>query len=280
MRVTWVMDTNMGENSDIQTYVQAVRKSGADIQEVKYIPFSETIPKINVPGPIVVYGSVNFIQQVQKLEHLSIGVFGTPETFTYKSWAHNYGEMLLNSPDGVELTTIGDFALNKREEKDFIFVRPQHDTKSLVGQVWLVKDFLAWTQEAKKGVYAGVNKDTPVVIATPYGVEAEWRLFVVDNKVVAASQYRKRGKLYKEEGAPEDVLAFAQKAIEKWSPVPAYVLDVCHSAGNCYIVEAQGFNSAGHYAANIEEVAKAVNDVAMRLWLEKNKEIKPSILKY
>ena len=264
------MDTNMGESSDIQTYVKAVRESGANVIEIKYIPFSETVPEINVSGPIVLYGSVNFISQAQKSMDLVDGVFGDSETFTYESWASNYGEMLLNSPDGVELTTIGGFSLKDKNTEEFIFVRPQHDTKSLVGKVWVAKDFLNWTEEAKKGSYAGVDKDTPIVIAKPYGIDAEWRLFIVDNEIVGSSQYHKNGKLYKKEGIPNDVAIFAKKAIEKWSPVPAYVLDICHSAGNCYIVEAQGFNSAGHYAANLNEVVKAVNKVVTKLWLEKN----------
>lgn len=54
--------------------------------------------------------------------------------------------------------------------------------------------------------------------------------------------------------------------IQKWTPAKAYTLDLCHSGGNCFIVEAQGFNSAGHYLCDIEKVATAVNQVALKLW--------------
>lgn len=179
--------------------------------------------------------------------------------------------MLLNSPDGVELTNIGDFCLDTRNEQEDIFVRPQHDTKSLVGQVLNVGEFKKWCKEACIGDYAGVDKNTPIIIAKPYGIEAEWRLFIVNSKVISASRYHKKGRLHKSLGAPQDVLLFAEKVIAKWNPCSVYTLDLCRSAGNCYIVEAQGFNSAGHYACDMKKVAEAVNEVAFRLWKEYNK---------
>jgi hypothetical protein len=275
MKTTWIMQTNMGENSDIQEYVQAVRDSGADVIEVEYKAFSDDYPNIDIAGPVVVYGAVNWVKNIQKAGLYPLGIFGTPETFTYKSWAEHYGSMLLNSPDSTQLTTIGDFCSDKRDPNEDIFVRPQHDTKTLVGRVWTTSEFKKWCLEAATGKHAEVDANTPIVVATPYGIEAEWRLFVVDNKVVGASQYHKKGRLFKSPGAPQDILDFAEKVIAKWMPAPAYTLDLCRSAGNCYIVEAQGFNSAGQYACDVKKVADAVNEVAVKLWKQHTKKAKP-----
>ena len=274
MQVTWIMSTNMGSSSDIESYVKAVKNTGARVIEVQHVPFSPDLPQAEATGPVVVYGAVSFIKAVQDSGKWPLSVFGTPETFTYEAWAEHYNEMLLNSPDSTQLTTIGEFCSDSRDPEEDIFVRPQHDTKSLVGAVWRAGEFKAWCQTAQEGKFAGVDKDTPIVVATPYGIEAEWRLFVVDNKVISASQYHKRGRLYKAPGAPQDILDFAEKVIARWDPAPAYTLDLCKSAGNCYIVEAQGFNSAGHYAADIEKVARAVNEVALKLW-QKQATFKP-----
>lgn len=275
MKPTWIIQTNMGSASDIQTYVQGVKDSGANVIEVEHIPFSEDLPDIHVTGPVVIYGAVSFVRAMQRSGLYPLGVFGDEETFTYEAWAEHYGEMLLNSPDNIELMTIEDFCFDARDPQEDIFVRPQHDTKSLVGKVWSAGEFKAWCLEARKGDYAGVTKDTPIVIAKPYGIEAEWRLFVADNKVVGASQYHKHGRLFKSPGAPQDVLDFAQKCIDKWNPAPVYTLDLCRSAGNCYIVEAQGFNSAGHYSCDIKAVAEAVNKVAVQLWNKQGMKVKP-----
>lgn len=239
---------------------------------LKYVPFSGELPEINVDGPVVFYGSVNFIKAVRDSGRWSLGVFGNMDTFTYENWAEHYNEMLLNSPDGVEKMKVGEFSMENRNPEDNIFVRPQHDTKSLVGSVMTVKEFYTWSLEARKGLFAEITYDTPIIIATPYGISAEWRLFVVNHEVVAASQYHKNRRLFKQAGAPENVMAFAKKAIERWSPVEAYVLDIGLSAGNCYIIEAQGFNSAGVYAASVFNIANAVNNVAINLWNENHKK--------
>lgn len=266
MSVTWIIQTNMGSQSDILQYVEGVRQSGAKVIEVEYIPFSGQLPEMDADGPVVLYGAVDFIKVAKESGRWPLGVFGDIDTFTYENWAKHYGDMLLNSPKDTELMQVGDFSLEGRNPEDLIFVRPQHDTKSLVGSVMSVQEFYTWSLEARKGLFANVNYDTPIVVAKPYGISAEWRLFVVNNEVVASSQYHKKGRLFKSEGAPGEVLDFARKVIDTWSPVPAYVLDIGMSANNYYIIEAQGFNSAGVYAANVKDIADAVNKVAIDLW--------------
>lgn len=270
MNITWIIQTNMGLHSDIMEYVSAIKKTGANVIEVEYVPFSGKIPDIETSGPVVIYGAVNFIQEMQKSGKWPLGVFGDSETFTYKAWSEHYGSMLLNSPDSTELTTVGAFCSDNRDPEEDIFVRPQHDTKSLIGEVLTAGKFKDWCIDAAKGDYAEVDKDTPIIVATPYGIDAEWRLFVVDNKVISSSQYRNKGRMHKQHGAPQIILDFADKVIEKWNPAPAYTLDLCLSAGNPYIVEAQGFNSAGAYHCDMVAVVQAVNVVAANLWQDNN----------
>lgn len=90
MKPTWIMNTNMGEHSDISTYVQAVKDSGAKVIEVQYIPFSNDMLRLDVDGPVVVYGAVNFITKMYHDGRYATGIFGTPDTFSYKSWAEYY----------------------------------------------------------------------------------------------------------------------------------------------------------------------------------------------
>jgi hypothetical protein len=272
MKTTWIIHTNMGEQSDIDDYVKAVKATGSEVIEVNYKAFSGEYPRLKIEGPVVVYGAVNFVKAIQESGLYPNSVFGDPETFTYEAWARNYGDMLLNSSDGTELTTVGRFSAQGRSPDEDIFVRPQHDTKTLVGRVWTVEEFEKWCAVASGGSFADVNADTPVVVAVPYGIEAEWRLFVVDGKVVTASQYQKRGRQYRSEGAPGDILLFAEKVIERWNPAPAFTLDLCRSAGNPYIVEAQGFNSAGQYLCDVVKLARAVNELAVKLWSEHAKK--------
>jgi hypothetical protein len=270
MEVTWIMETNLGLFSDIEQYVQGVKDSGAKVISVKHVPFREEVPEIGIDGPFVVYGSVNFINLMRKSDKYLDGIFGDENTFTYENWSHNYGDYLLNSPDSIKMMKVKDIEKENREDDEYVFVRPQHDTKSLVGTVWKFKELNEWSKEASKGVFAGINGETEIILAKPYGIDGEWRLFVGDNKIIGASQYQKNKRLYKSEGAPKEVIDFAQKCIEKWNPAKVYTLDLCKSANNYYIVEAQGFNSAGHYASDIKKVAEEVNKIAIQIYKSKN----------
>ena len=87
-------------------------------------------------------------------------------------------------------------------------------------------------------------------------------MFVIDRKIVTFSQYKKNGRLFIERNTiPKNVLKFAEKAIIMWDHCRAYVLDVCLSNGNPYVVEAQSFNSAGFYAANSNDIVNAANEL-------------------
>lgn len=43
MKTTWVMQTNMGNQSDIKNYVDIVKETGAFVIEVNHIPFSQEL---------------------------------------------------------------------------------------------------------------------------------------------------------------------------------------------------------------------------------------------
>lgn len=260
--VTWIMQTNMGSSSDVGDYVAAVRASGANVVEVEVVPFSKDLPDVSPEGAVVVYGAVNFVTTAQASGRWQPGVFAAPDIFTYKNWANHYGNLLLNSPDAVDCTTVGEFVQSRLPDEEDIFVRPQHDTKAIIGEVQTVGQFRIWCKSAASGEFAGVDAETKIIVGTPFGIEAEWRLFVVDGTIVGASEYRRAGRMSQRRGAPNEILAFGQSAIGLWTPASVYVLDVCLSGGTPYIVEAQGFNSAGHYATDLPPVIAAVNRVA------------------
>ena len=264
--VTWIIQTNFGPGSDVGAWADAVRAAGAHAREVHVVPFSGDLRDIESPGPTVVYGSGAFAAAARAAGRWSPGVFAGPEVFTYANWAERYGAMLLNSPDGAELTTVGAFALTARDPDEPVFVRPRRDAKTIAGGVRTAGEFRDWCARAVSGGFDGVGPETEIAVCRPYGIEAEWRLFVVDDVIRGVSEYSRAGRTSKVRGAPEAVLRFGRAAAAAWSPAPAYVLDVCLSAGNPYIVEAQDLHSAGHYAADLGPVVAAVNAAAVREW--------------
>lgn len=263
MKINWVIQINMGSMSDIKNYVESVKKTNSNVLELSHIPFSDEIQDLQLKGPVVVYGSTSFINTCRKNSVLKYGIFGTEKDFSYKNCVEKYGNLLFNSIESTILTTIGDF---EKENLDFIsdnnliFTKPQEDTKSFNGSVCKIDDFKKWCSEAKKSLYANLSSDTKIIVSKPFNINAEWRLLIVNNQIITSSQYMKNKKFEIKSGAPIEVLNFAEKVIKTYSPAVAYVLDICLSGNNYYIMEVQNINSAGAYACDIEKYANSINN--------------------
>lgn len=263
MQPLWIVQTNLGQTSDVLAFVDAVRRSGAAVEEVAHVPFSGTVPDIECGGAVVLYGAVGFVTAAAASGRWNPGVFGGPESYSYDAWARNYGPLLLNSPEDAERTTIGGFLSSLRDDGEMVFARPSEDTKSFDGSVRTVGNLRSFCLAAAAGGVEALTGDTEILVCRPHGIEAEFRLFVADGEIVTSSSYQRRGRTHVVADAPADVLAFGRAAAVRWAPSRLFVLDVCLSADNPYIVEAQSFNSAGHYAADLDALVDAASRIAV-----------------
>ena len=264
--VLWIVQTNLGNASDIAALVGALDAQCIPWLGFDVVPFSGMLPDVEHDGPVVCYGSTNFIVNCGEAGRWVPGVWHDDQNFTWSAWAENLGELLLNAPSSSERTTVAGLLASSRSEDELVFVRPDRDLKEFSGEVATLGKFKSWCREVVAGRFDQVGPDTPIVLATPFGIEVEWRLFVVCGRIVAASQYRFRGRLDARAGAPADVLAFGEAVAARWSPASVFTLDVCRSGDGLFVVEAQGFNSAGYYAADLHVLVRAVSAQAAAEW--------------
>jgi hypothetical protein len=97
-------------------------------------------------------------------------------------------------------------------------------------------------------------------VSEPYNIQCEWRLWIVNKKVITASKYREYFRLKKEEGCPKEVIEFAEERCLEYTPHNVFVMDICLSGDEYYIMECGCMNGAGFYRANIENIVKSVTD--------------------
>lgn len=109
---------------------------------------------------------------------------------------------------------------------------------------------------------------TLVVIAAPQPIAREWRLVVVGDRVIAGSQYAVGGKRAIDEGCPAEVQAFsaAMLAEVRWRPDPVFMLDVCESAGQLWLVELNSFSGSWLYGCELPAVVAEASELAEQLW--------------
>jgi hypothetical protein len=62
---------------------------------------------------------------------------------------------------------------------------------------------------------------------------------------------------------PETVTLFAESAARHWQPCEIFVMDIAEHQGGLRIIEINGFNSSGFYAADIPAIVAAVSHAAL-----------------
>jgi ATP-grasp domain, R2K clade family 3 len=87
-------------------------------------------------------------------------------------------------------------------------------------------------------------------------VDAEYRFFVVAGKVISGSMYRPWG----DPVIPDDLMDFAAKALNSWTPAPVFVLDIGRVDSSWKIIECNCFNWSRFYQSNTLKVVHAVSE--------------------
>lgn len=219
----------------------------------------EDIPEIvlDIEGPIVVYGSYTLALIAAK-RGWTPGSF-VNGNFTHEAWVQGWGaSRLLNGGAVVCRLDAIESALCGREN---VFLRPLEDTKSFSGMVLGREEALWWAQRAINADSAQLHSATEIVVASTRSILAEYRLFVVDGRVVTSSLYKMGQRIISDAYTPQGVLDYAQRCIELWVPDRAFVLDIAETPEGFCIIEVNNINSAGVYAADVSRLVQAIDQM-------------------
>ena len=250
----WIVQRNLGNNGEL---VAALDREKIRHLDVDVVPFSDDIPNIDYQGPVVCYGATGFIARVARAGRWQPATFYDPATFRYTEYLAHWGDRMLNSD--ARVTTIGGFGQESHLPDRLFYVRPVADLKEFAGDVIEFGKLREWFSNISAGEYT-LKPDCQIIVAEPTVIRAEYRLFMLDGQCIAASQYKLNGRLASREGCRLDFVLAAEKAAREWSPSPVFVMDVCEARPDEFkIVEANCFNSAGFYKADMDCIVAEVS---------------------
>lgn len=254
--ILWVIQDNLGHGHDVDRLASSLRAEGLNHLPVQIVPFSDEVPDVTWDGPIIAYGSARFIANVQRRGLWSPGTFFDAHTFTMGNYIGRYGQNMLNA--SAEITTISGFLEKDALPHGAMFVRPDRDLKEFEARVWDPPGLKAWFTKICDSNLE-VRPDTPIVVAEWLAIETEWRVFMVDGCYVSGSRYRSWGEIDVDSHVPQDVIEFAGRMAEIWTPANVYVVDIALLDGHLKIVELNCFNSAGFYASDVARIVEEVS---------------------
>lgn len=248
----WVVQDNLFNERGFHTLMQVLEHGGIPHTLVKVIPFDGGVePTVDVAGPVIVMGSLTLTRYAKQRGWVP-GAF-LNDNFDFRVWR----EHLLNADARVcrfaDVTPVdGPF-----------FIRPCLDDKSFSGMVTTWEEFATWRDSVLAlQEDATVSADTWVAVSAPKHIQREYRMVIVDGRVVTGTRYKLGERVVASAEVEPEVYAFAQAMADRWAPDRAYALDVFMHGGGLYVGEINNLNSAGFYAYDVAKMVAAVE--AMR----------------
>lgn len=209
---------------------------------------SKTLPQItglDEDDRVLCHGP-SFIPRIDHSDPFwRIGSIFDPKTFLWSQCRAHWGELMLARGS---VSSVQDFA--KAVSDGPVFIRPDADSKVFDGGV-------RSTIELKE-LLARLPEDLQIVSAPPETIDAEYRVFVVGDDVVAASQYRLGGKPASDGFVPSQVIDLALQANALWQPREAYVIDIAKSGTRFGVIEVNCITAARFYSADARAVVAAL----------------------
>lgn len=217
----------------------------------------------DLSGPVIAYGSCKLVKLVGEL-NLRPGVFLDHSSFNAFAWNYFIPDLMANHP---LFASVREFRAVEDVTGHDIFIRPVMDLKLFSGGVKPGgTSFDSYFTEKLNG---DMNHENAIVAASPaQEIHGEWRCFIVNRKLVTASQYRLNGELKPSPDVHEDIAAFVEKVASKWLPHDHCVMDVAlvtnddvAKSQSLKVMEFNCINASGLYKADAEKLVDALNSL-------------------
>lgn len=272
MKIHWVLEDDLCQ--DNKHHFKDVCET---FTEVKYLPFVSS-SDMKVKGftkrsqdCVVCYGSVGLVQKLQKgYPYWVPGDYANFPNYDCARYYPHFLDYLLN--DNSYILPFG--TILKRLDKIFdwfetqdLFMRPTKGSKTFTGKVFDCIDGLDMLKK-ERDCYS-VDPDELILIAPAKNLGREWRLIIIDDKIISGSLYSNNHRHIEEAGFPDHVKEFAEEilSVVKYRPDPAFTMDICELPHKgLRLIELNSFSCAGMYACKLEPIVEAIEIIAQREW--------------
>lgn len=251
----WLIQDNLFHEQGFQDLVQVLERLGIAHTLVEVLPGGAgTRPAVDVAGPVVVMGSLALTRYAKTRGWVPGAFFN--DQFDFEVWREHLGAELLNADATVHRLA------EVPERAGRFFLRPCLDGKAFTGKVLDWEEFARWREARLSSQEAGrLDANTRVALSAPKDIQREYRMVVVDGRVITGSLYKLGGEVVYSGALEPEVRAYAQRMAERWGPDRAYVVDLFMHDGTLFVGEYNTLNSAGFYAYNVGQMVAALEDM-------------------
>ncbi len=261
MSQKWIIQNNLINQNDLKKLKTACKLNSVNYKTIKVIPFLDKIPSFpKDEGYHIYYGSTTFITNVYKRRPR--GIFFN-DYFHMRAFNHNWKERMLNY-DCIS-SSLENFCKRNENENSQWFIRPNADSKLFPGQVLSFAEIKEWNNKIQESTTLGFDE---ILFSKPKIIEKEWRLIIVNRKVITSCLYRENFNLKIDRNDnPSNLWKFAEDCCQIYSPENVFVIDIALIKNNYKIIECNCFNMSGFYDCDYDIIVKEVSQF-MKNWVK------------
>ena len=203
---------------------------------------------------VFVMGSSS-LGKIAKIRQWTPGYFD--QNLDYQLYLKHYSTQMLNS--NAIISTL----VHAKPQWERFFIRPVYDLKTFSGNIMEKNDLITLQQKIIKST-TYIDGNQKIVIAPLQTINAEYRFWVVDGKIVTSSLYKSRQQPLLSDQVASHISGYAQKQVDIWQPNRAFVMDIADTPNGLKIIEINAINSSALYACNIEKLISAINQMKFK----------------
>lgn len=275
MRPAWLIEAGVYGDEAVPLLAE-IRRQGMAAEVIPYQALKKGAAPVVAGGNalgsddcVLGYGTYPFAQQILLHHRWTPGAWCSATNLDCAAYYPHFGSFLLNQRyeilPGVEAIRQQDRLFAEFGVEDRVFARPTSCHKLFVGRC-IDRDSFASALAPTR-----YDPATLVVIAPPQPLGREWRVTVAGDRVIAGSQYAEQGVKKVLPDCPAEVTSFAESVLAgvRWRPDPAFMLDVCESAGRLWLVELNSFSGSWLYRCDLPAVVSDASELAEELWRQR-----------
>jgi hypothetical protein len=260
--IYWVIQDSINNEDGVYRLIEYLQKAGKRFSIHKIIPFTcQLAPEPDFVADRVICISSYAMGRIALARGWKPGVFSI-RNITFGEMRQNWGEHLLNC--GGRLTTFQEVPSTPEFQNGSFFIRPSVDEKIFNGLLQTQNHFLKWHDEVvvrKVDQGTGLKANSPVIVATPKEIHAEFRTWVIDQRIVTASCYKLGGRTNLYFPVDEEIIAFATERATEWEPQRAYCLDIAKTPDGLKIIELNSISFSGLYNADVSQIVEGLENL-------------------
>lgn len=268
--MNWLLEKIVFDEN-LPKFIEAIQKQKHSFAVIEYnfLDADRVLKLFPSNSCVMTYGTLSLARHVINKSSWFPGAWCNLPKLECTHYYNYFGDFLLNKnyimvPFG-ELKRQKEFLFNIIGLNKKIFARPSSGFKYFTGQLLNYDSFENELNYLEKYI----DDDKIVVCSSPKEIIEEYRIVVIDSKVITGSRYKLKDSISSAELKEDLILKYAQRIADFWSPEIAYVMDVgLTKESELKLIEINSFSCSGLYNCDIEKVVIAASAAAEKEFKE------------